>query len=182
MHRQKDRYSRQTVYDCLCKLTETDFEMDETLLQWRKARAAYELAMLKSTPREKRESLLREARHVLKRCSVMDRNNGEMRRWLGLVVVALSEFQSTAEQVSASYDALDQWRQAVEINPADASAHHLLGCWAYDQAAWSWWYHWWVSTLYAEPPKATWSDAREAFASAERIAPGSWKKNQLMLA
>ncbi|KAA0154377.1 hypothetical protein FNF29_02597 [Cafeteria roenbergensis] len=182
MHSLPQLYSRQTVYDHLCELTATDYEMDDVMLQWRKARAAYELAMVAGTPAEKRQSLLREAYRIMKRCITLDRNNFEIHRWTGLIVVALAEFQTAAEQVNASFEASDEWRQAIEIEPSDAESQHLLGCWAYDQAAWSWWYRWYISAVYATPPDATWADARDSFAAAERIAPGAWKKNQLMLA
>jgi tetratricopeptide (TPR) repeat protein len=179
MHEARHKFSRKAVYDHLSKLTETDYEMDDVTFQWRKARAAFEYATADAAAPKK--ELLLEALKILKRCSMLQRSNAEIHRWHGRVVMALREFQTEKESLQSLFEAHDEFQQAVEVEPSDAVAFNLIGQWCLEVASWSWYYRMYLAWNVAEPPVGTFADARDSFARAERIAPGQWKMNQLML-
>ena len=56
-----------------------------------------------------------------------------------VILQAWSETQPTAEYIKAAFAVKDDWLAAVEANPSDARAWHLLGRWAQAVAAMPYW-------------------------------------------
>lgn len=182
MHDHPERYSRKSVLEYTTKLLQDDFEELDAGTQWRKARAAFALAQRPETTAAERKELYAEALRVLRRAVRVDPSNSDIRRWLGVLLLAHAEYQSGAAYVGALFEAKDAFLQAVELNPHDAQAYHRLGRWASDLASFSWWYRTYLSWFALAPPQATLEDARGFFVLAEHAEPGIWKANALELA
>lgn len=45
----------------------------------------------------------------------------------GIIISAVGDFEGTKASIANSYLIRNHWRRAVELNPNDATAHHLLG-------------------------------------------------------
>lgn len=155
---------------------------DDMRVQWRLARALYDVAEEKATPKEEAKDLMTRALATIKRTHEKDRASHDVARWHGIILSGMGRFQSSKEYIANLYTIRDLWEQAVENNPSDASAHHLLGRWAHDIAALSWVKRKLASALFGSPPTATYAEALEHFERAEAISPGFWKKNLVMLA
>lgn len=94
----------------------------------------------------------------------------------------LPSLQSNADSIKNTFVIRDMWATAVQLNPSDANAMHLLGRWSFSVASLSWVTRKLAATLFAEPPTATYDEALVLFQRAEETDPGFWKANQWMLA
>lgn len=150
-------------------------------IAWRLARAAYNVAEHAATPSGDKKKFMEEAVKLITDAEDLDNNSSDAHRWHGIILSGIGKYQSTKEFIANTYTMRDHWLQAVEINTNDASAYHLLGRWSYDVAEMSWVKRKLASTLFAEPPKASYADALGYFKQAERISPGFWKMNLVML-
>lgn len=90
--------------------------------------------------------------------------------------------QSTSDYIKNTFVIRDMWATAVQLDPSDANAQHLLGRWHHGVASMSWMTRKVASTLFAEPPTATYEEALALFIRAEETDPGFWKANRWMLA
>jgi len=107
---------------------------------------------------------------------------------VSLVVILVASLR--ASDNSATYDSrparsltvADHFKRAVDLSPKDATARHLLGLWCYEVAKLSWLEQKVAATLFAAPPTATFEEAYEHFVAAEKIDPGFYPKNMLLLA
>lgn len=149
---------------------------------WRHGRSAYHAATAPGVDSSTKKALLDEALKSVKAAVQYDGNSGDARRWLGTILQEHSAFQGFSQQIADAFEVEAQWKQAVAINPDDATAHHLLGRWCFTVADMPWYNRSIASTLFAEPPSSSYEEARDYFAGAERITPDFWKMNQYMLA
>eukprot|EP00003_Mantamonas_plastica_P026685 TRINITY_DN553_c0_g1_i1.p1 TRINITY_DN553_c0_g1~~TRINITY_DN553_c0_g1_i1.p1 ORF type:complete len:476 (+),score=181.94 TRINITY_DN553_c0_g1_i1:1643-3070(+) len=152
---------------------------EEPEVKWRLARAFYEVAL---DPREnnsdsEKAELLNRALSVVNEALEANDDNAGLHRWAGILLGALGDFVSTSEKIKSSYDIRDHWKRATEIDPSDASAHHLLGVWCLNIATISYIERMVASTAFGTPPTATYQDALDHFLKAETIDPGFYKKN-----
>jgi tetratricopeptide (TPR) repeat protein len=180
MREASDRFTRQQVYDAAAKLLLAAPEDPELL--WRFARAAYDLSQEPSTPTPKKKELLNEALRSIRDAKVAGRNNNDIFRWSGIILSEVGQYAGTTEYIKNAFVIRDDWEQATHIDPNDASALHLLGRWHYDVASMGWITRKAAAAFFAEPPTATYQEAKEFFERAESISPGFWKSNQVMLA
>lgn len=65
---------------------------------------------------------------------------------------AYGAFQSTADYIRNAYTVADYWKRALEVNPRDAAALHLLGRWCLGVYETPFWKRQLASALFAEPP------------------------------
>ena len=119
---------------------------------------------------------------TIKVAQELDNDDGDMHRWYGIILSGIGAHVSTKEYISNSFAIRSHWEQAIALNPSDASAHHLVGRWCFDVASMPWWKRKVASTVFAEPPSSSYREALDFFNLAERISPGFWKKNLLMVA
>jgi hypothetical protein len=109
-------------------------------------------------------------------------DQGSAWRWKGTITSAMTSHMDTKGSIAASSDIRDAWKRAAELNPADASAMHLLGRWFVKMASLSWIERTAASLLFGTPPPATMEEALLYFEQAERADPGFWLANQVKLA
>lgn len=190
MHEAVERYPRAAVLDALQHLVDsvnpdTLSATDKVLygqFLWRLARAQYGVAEVKETPKETKQKLTFDALATVERAVSFAPEDNNAHRWFGIILSGVGEFKGTKEQILDSFVMKREWERAVELNPKDASAHHLLGRWAFDVAGLSWVKRQLAATLFASPPRSTYEEAEAHFLRAEELDPGFWKKNQVMLA
>ena len=184
LHDNAQQQSRRAVLERAQQLLERD---DAPEVHWRVGRALHQVAMEPGTlPAERRALLARAYAEVTAAKADLPqgavRERGAVYRWSGIVLSDLSALQGTREAIQSAYAIRSDFEEALEMDPTDASAHHLLGQWAFQVATLGAWTRWLASTLFAEPPSATLEEAVESFERAEELAPGFWKANQAMLA
>jgi hypothetical protein len=155
--------------------------------RWRYGRALHQVAMDPGTSAGDRRRLLGLAyeeitgakadlppEQVKERCAAF--------RWSGIVLSDLSSLQGTTESIKSAYAIRADFETAMELDPTEPSAYHLMGVWCMEVAKVTGWTRWLASSLYAEPPSSSVAEAGEFFSRAEELAPGFWSANQVMLA
>eukprot|EP00013_Stygamoeba_regulata_P025386 CAMPEP_0177654352 /NCGR_PEP_ID=MMETSP0447-20121125/14280_1 /TAXON_ID=0 /ORGANISM="Stygamoeba regulata, Strain BSH-02190019" /LENGTH=430 /DNA_ID=CAMNT_0019157983 /DNA_START=96 /DNA_END=1384 /DNA_ORIENTATION=- len=167
------------LYDCLVRAYNIN-KLDPEVL-WRLARVLYE--------REKRSTDQKEKKELIKQAHVFAAHSLKMKpdsfaahKWLAIILSREGEFDGIKAQLQNSILIRDHFQKAVELNPKDATSHHLLGLWCFTFADMPRYQRWVASTLFATPPSSTYEEAEMHFLKAEEMDPGFYKKNALLLA
>jgi tetratricopeptide (TPR) repeat protein len=179
-HALHDLVPRKQLYDRLNKLA-LQHDEDAAVL-WRAARAAYAMATEPGMPKSDAKKYLDEALKYIKAAVRQNNDSGDAHRWYGTILSEYGNHLGTKEYIQNAWDIKAHWDAAIAVNPSDASAHHLLGRWCFDVAGMGWVKRRLAATLFATPPEASYDDALRYFDGAERLDPGFWKMNQVMLA
>lgn len=171
---------REEAYKIGCELAEKYFDDPQVL--WRAARTAYDMEQLKSTPKADKQRYIKQAQTWIDAAKALDRSSGVIFRWSGIIANQHGNYMSTSDYIKNTFVIRDMWATAVQLDPSDANAQHLLGRWHHGVASMSWMTRKVASTLFAEPPTATYEEALALFQRAEETDPGFWKANRWMLA
>ncbi|XP_033295698.1 regulator of microtubule dynamics protein 1 isoform X3 [Orcinus orca] len=126
-------------------------ESEDAELLWRLARASRDIAQLSGTAEEEKKLLVYEALEYAKRA---------------------------LEKNESSFAA---HKKAIELNPKDATAIHLMGIWCYTFAEMPWYQRRIAEMLFATPPSSTYEEALGYFHRAEQVDPNFYSKNLLLL-
>ncbi|XP_022410696.1 regulator of microtubule dynamics protein 1 isoform X2 [Delphinapterus leucas] len=126
-------------------------ESEDAELLWRLARASRDIAQLSGTSEEEKKLLVYEALEYAKRA---------------------------LEKNESSFAA---HKKAIELNPKDATAIHLMGIWCYTFAEMPWYQRRIAEMLFATPPSSTYEEALGYFHRAEQVDPNFYSKNLLLL-
>ncbi|XP_029078356.1 regulator of microtubule dynamics protein 1 isoform X3 [Monodon monoceros] len=126
-------------------------ESEDAELLWRLARASRDIAQLSGTSEEEKKLLVYEALEYAKRA---------------------------LEKNESSFAA---HKKAIELNPKDATAIHLMGIWCYTFAEMPWYQRRLAEMLFATPPSSTYEEALGYFHRAEQVDPNFYSKNLLLL-
>ncbi|XP_065751315.1 regulator of microtubule dynamics protein 1 isoform X4 [Phocoena phocoena] len=113
-------------------------ESEDAELLWRLARASRDIAQLSGTSEEEKKLLVYEALEYAKRA---------------------------LEKNESSFAA---HKKAIELNPKDATAIHLMGIWCYTFAEMPWYQRRIAEMLFATPPSSTYEEALGYFHRAEQ--------------
>eukprot|EP01135_Chromosphaera_perkinsii_P004080 Nk52_evm11s268 gene=Nk52_evmTU11s268 len=149
---------------------------------WRLARAYYDLGEKMKKDRVEHRKLISNAFDITKNAVSLDENNFAAHKWYAIISCALVEFGGTKEKINNGYVFKKHIDRAIELNPSDASCHHLLGRWCFEVSQLSWLERNALSLMFATPPTATIDDALRYFLKAEELNPGFWSTNTLMIA
>jgi len=122
--------SRRALYEAACAMSAWDSGANHEI-GWRLARAAHQLATSPATPAAEKRALLERAHRAVSEAKARLRTNPAVFRWSGIILSDLSSLQGTKSSIEAAFAVRDDWREAVTLDPDDASAHHLLGRWAF---------------------------------------------------
>lgn len=157
---------------------------DDAMLLWRLGRALLDVTDL--LPPSTREALLHEAATVVEQALASGAlHDGELAnalRWAGIILEAKSSLAGTKEYIKSSYRVRDFWERALQANPNDAAAWHLLGRWYAGVATLPSWKRSLARMVFAAPPTGSLQQAKDCFLKAESIQPGFWQENQRWLA
>ena len=129
-HEDASQLSRRALYDAALAMSAGDSGTNHAI-GWRLARAAHQLAMAPGTPAAERLALLERAFKLVQEAKAHLRSSPAVYRWSGIILSDLSALQGTKASIEAAFAMRDDWTAAVTLDPSDASAHHLLGRWAF---------------------------------------------------
>ena len=150
-------------------------------LNWRLTRACKKLADGKA--KKEQEALLREGLSAAERSLQTDGTTcGPCHKWYAIVLSGVGEFDGTSASIKNSFLVKEHFERACALSPSDATARHLLGLWCYEVSNLSWAKRKLAATLFAAPPTSTYEEAVAHFEAAERLEPGFYPKNLLLLA
>ena len=153
---------------------------DDEEINWRLARACKKLADGKS--KAEQEPLMREGLKAAEHALKLAPSSGPAHKWYAILLSSVGEFDGTSASIKNSFIVKQHFEKACELSPNDATSRHLLGLWCYEVANLSWMTRKLASTLFAEPPESTFEEAVGHFELAERMDPGFYPKNLLLLA
>lgn len=87
----------------------------------------------------RRVALLDDALRLIRKSRQLNCHDNNILRWSGIILQSWSEKQSTAEYIKAAFEVKAEWLAAVEADPKDARAWHLLGRWAQAVSSMPYW-------------------------------------------
>ena len=149
---------------------------------WRSARALKKLADAESDPKNAnaREAMMSDGLEYATRALAAAPECGAAHKWYAIMLGAKGG--STADKIKNSFVVRDHFDQAAELDPKDATSRHLVGLWCFEVAKLSWIERRAAAALFAAPPEASFEEAHAHLAHAERLEPGFFASNRLLLA
>jgi tetratricopeptide (TPR) repeat protein len=149
-------------------------------LLWRTARVLKKVADSDADARSKSARLKAALGHAQKAVELAP-SDARGHKWLG-ILLGVNMPDAVAEKIQTSFLVRRHFDSAAELDPADATTRHLIGLWCFEVAKLSWLERRAAAALFASPPEATYDEAYSHLAAAEKITPGFYAKNRLMLA
>eukprot|EP00054_Salpingoeca_dolichothecata_P014190 m.79618 g.79618 ORF g.79618 m.79618 type:complete len:297 (+) comp20868_c0_seq3:75-965(+) len=175
-----DLHLTEEVYPLLKAAVEAGNPSAEVL--WRYARSLHDLAAeLDDKEKAKKKALTYEGYEIAKQAVAKDPNNFACHKWMAIMISDIGEYEGSNAQLKNSYVIKEHFDKAIELNPKDATSRHLLGLWCFTFADMSWITRSAASAILTSPPKASYDDALEHFMTAEKMDPGFYPKNTLMI-
>ena len=102
--------------------------------------------------------------------------------WYGISLSLLGDFKPTKEAIQNAYVIKEAFDKALQYNPRpNGTNYHILGMWAFTFADMAWYTRKIASLVFAAPPTATYDEALAYFLDAEKVEPGFYVKNNLMI-
>ena len=151
---------------------------DSAALLWRAARCHKKLADAAANPARARH--MEEAMRLARAALEMGPQLAPAHKWFAIMLG--SSPASTSEKITSSFVIREHFDEAAVLDPHDATARHLLGLWCFEVAKLSWIEKRAAAALFAAPPEATYEEAYAHLAHAERLEPGFYAPNTLLLA
>lgn len=115
---------------------------DDVGVLWRLARAQYDVAQLNETSKVNSKKLMYEAYEVIQKALKLNEvEDYAVHKWYegfksvyfddwnryGIILSAIGDLEGTKVSIANSYVVKEHWEKAVQLNPKDATSHHLLG-------------------------------------------------------
>ncbi|XP_046419606.1 regulator of microtubule dynamics protein 1-like isoform X1 [Neodiprion fabricii] len=145
---------------------------------WRLARACHRCST-NATETSKKLALIVEG---LKPCERFEEaDSADFHKWYAILIGSHGMFLSTKEKIEGGYRFKKHLNKALEIRPEDPVLHHLSGRFKFEVAGLTWIERKVASTLFAEPPSATYEEAIVDFERAEELTIKPFKDNKLLL-
>lgn len=150
---------------------------DET--EWRIARALVDKGKIEvSRKKELTTQAQKHAENALK----LNPNNHHANIYYAIATGSLAEFAPIKEKIEIGFKFKEYVEKAIQLCPTDPISYHLLGHWAFQVSAMTWFERKAAATLFGEPPSATYQETLALFEKAEQYSSEGWKSNLLMIA
>ncbi|ODN05556.1 Regulator of microtubule dynamics protein 1 [Orchesella cincta] len=169
------------VYKDVAVLLQEHSDKNEPEIQWRLARMMYEFSK-KAGSTEEKADLLERAFELVTNAMEIDEGNFAVHKWKAILLNEVSVLKGLKEQIIQSVNVKKHITRAIELNPNDATCHYMLGNWCFSVAEVPWYQRKVAATIFATPPESTYAEALEHFLKAEKLNPGFYSMNHLMLA
>ncbi|MFQ6614197.1 MAG: tetratricopeptide repeat protein [Fidelibacterota bacterium] len=145
-------------------------EPDNFEVIWRLARAHFDLSD-NTTDEEAISKNVYAGFDYAKRALEMNPDRAESHKWYGILIGRVGELEGTEQKIKNSYLVAEHTLKAIELDPTDDGNYHVMGRWNYTLADLSWIERTVAGLVYAEPPEASFEDARDFFQKAINIDP-----------
>ncbi|VDP37640.1 unnamed protein product [Soboliphyme baturini] len=160
-----------------------DFHKDDFEFLWRFARCTFLYSQnFNDVDEEKKRKLCFEAKKYAYKALELKEDDANVQKWCAVTVGALSDFLGFKYKLQNGFTCREHILKSLKLNPDDWFSHYIYGRWCFTVAALSWVERKVASTLFEEPPIATYEEALTEFLEAERLQPIAWKENMLYIA
>ncbi|RXN00825.1 Regulator of microtubule dynamics protein 1 [Acipenser ruthenus] len=156
-------------------------DSDNAEFLWRLARASRDLALLSSTSAEDRKRLMYEAFDYSRNALEKNESSSAAHKWYAICISDIGDYEGTKIKIGNAYVVKEHLQRAIELNPKDATAIHVLGLWCFAFAELPWYQRKIAAMLFASPPSSTYEEALGYFLKAEEVDANFYSKNLLML-
>ncbi|XP_059983251.1 regulator of microtubule dynamics protein 1 isoform X1 [Lagenorhynchus albirostris] len=156
-------------------------ESEDAELLWRLARASRDIAQLSGTSEEEKKLLVYEALEYAKRALEKNESSFAAHKWYAICISDVGDYEGIRAKIANAYKIKEHFEKAIELNPKDATAIHLMGIWCYTFAEMPWYQRRIAEMLFATPPSSTYEEALGYFHRAEQVDPNFYSKNLLLL-
>ncbi|MBI1930377.1 tetratricopeptide repeat protein [Candidatus Poribacteria bacterium] len=137
---------------------------------WRISRAYVDLAGEESA-KEKQKQLYLKAEEYARKGVQIAPNNSRCHTYIALTVGKLAGFEGGKTKIQMSKEVKEEATRAIELDPQNDTAYHILGRWHRDVANLSGLLKTFAKVLYGGLPKASNEEAVECFRKAIEIYP-----------
>lgn len=156
-------------------------DSDNAEFLWRLARASRDLALLSSTSAEDKKRLMYEAFDYSRNALEKNESSSAAHKWYAICISDIGDYEGTKIKIGNAYVVKEHLQRAIELNPKDATAIHILGLWCFAFAELPWYQRKIAAILFASPPSSTYEEALGYFLKAEEVDANFYSKNLLML-
>lgn len=150
-------------------------------VQWRIGRVLFKMSRSDDLSRHIKREMIHEAYDILTAALILGQENPNVHKWLAVVIYAKTEYEGTEARIKAYCPIKRHLRRAVELQPDDVVALHMLGKLCYELAHLTHFQRLLAKVIYAQPPVSTYEEAFEYFEKAETIHPRFYLPNLYML-
>ncbi|KAI8485925.1 regulator of microtubule dynamics protein 1-like [Branchiostoma floridae x Branchiostoma belcheri] len=148
---------------------------------WRLARATRDYAHLPTCSPEDRKTLTYQALQFAEQALHIDSKDFACHKWYAICISDVGDYEGTKAKIANAYVIRDHFKEAIALNPKDATSIHLLGLWCFTMAEMPWYQAKIAAVIFATPPTSTYDEALGYFLQAESVDPGFYSMNLLML-
>src|SRR3989338_2782014 len=144
------------------------------------ARVHYNLAQNTAEGEERKALVYRAQQEAL---HGVQNNGGDWfcHKWRAITLSEVGKYEGTRRSIEDAFVIKQHLDEALRLNPADPTTHHIQGVWCFTFADLSWVMRNVAAAIFASPPSASYDDALRSFLTAEQLAPGFYLKNVLYL-
>ncbi|XP_078587511.1 regulator of microtubule dynamics protein 1-like isoform X1 [Branchiostoma floridae x Branchiostoma japonicum] len=156
-------------------------DSDDAGILWRLARATRDYAHLSTRKPEDKKSLTYQALQFAEQALHINPKDFACHKWYAICISDVGDYEGTKAKIAKAYVIRDHFKEAIALNPEDATSIHLLGLWCFTMADLPWYQRKIASVIFATPPTSTYDEALGYFLQAESVDPGFYSMNLLML-
>ncbi|XP_078587514.1 regulator of microtubule dynamics protein 1-like [Branchiostoma floridae x Branchiostoma japonicum] len=156
-------------------------DSDDAGILWRLARATRDYAHLSTCKPEDRKTLTYQALQFAEQALHINPKDFACHKWYAICISDVGDYEGTKAKIANAYVIRDHFKEAIALNPEDATSIHLLGLWCFTMAEMPWYQAKIASVIFATPPTSTYDEALGYFLQAESVDPGFYSMNLLML-
>ncbi|EDO34531.1 predicted protein, partial [Nematostella vectensis] len=163
---------------------EANKETKEPEVLWRLSRASRVVADRTPDAAEK-QTYVNMIKEFASRGMEIDDNNSGCHKWFAMGLMQAAG--GPQEKMKNVHIVKEHFQKAIDLNPNDPHAHHVLGTWYvtmmfFNLSDLPWLMRKMLNTIQSNPPKATYEEALEQFEEAEKLQPNFFGRNSLLLA
>jgi len=152
---------------------------DQYEIKWRLARALYSIS--KTADSKAKKDLIVEGFTAVQEALALKDDDFAGHKWMAILLDAKSGQDGIKERVSQLENVKKHMEKAVELNPLDPTSWYILGEFAFGLAELPWYTRKLLNTIFASPPNGSFEEAVGYFENAEKLQPGFYSMNLLML-
>nr|XP_039249598.1 regulator of microtubule dynamics protein 2-like [Styela clava] len=153
---------------------------DDWEFLWRLGRSHVSVHEMRYLVEEKRVHALAGHEYTERALDIYEASS-DVHKWYAIALGTMMDYVSTKDKILNGYKLKQHISRALELSPAEATLHFMLGRWCWGIYMLTWIERKLASTLFATPPTSSVQEALECFLKAEELDHGFYKSNQLYI-